>query len=65
MTRAWVLCLIALSDPRGLPETRWYLDAATCRAALVDVISAAPLRDAWCQEVRVPALARITMEGVH
>lgn len=64
MTRAWVLMMIATA-PHELPATRWFLDAATCRVALVDAIAAHVLRDAWCQEVQLRPMRPVTMEGVQ
>jgi hypothetical protein len=65
ITTAFVLMSVALGDQRGLPAARWYLDAQTCRAALVETISANVLRDAWCQEVQLRSMRPVTMEGIE
>jgi len=64
MTRAWLLLIVQL-DASALPVGRWYLSLETCRAALVETISAHVLRDAWCQAVQLKPMRPVTMEGIE
>ena len=64
MIRAWLMLVVPL-DAAALPVGRWYLSPETCRAALVEAISAAPTRDAWCQEVQLRPMRPVTMEGIE
>lgn len=67
--KAWVLMVVLASDQTYMPRPMWYLNEDTCRAGLqfaAEAMAAEQMavRLAWCQEVWVPRLNAIGVEGI-
>ena len=67
--KAWVLMVVLASDQTYMPRPMWYLNEDTCRVGLqfaAEAMAAEQMavRLAWCQEVWVPRLNTIGVEGI-